>query len=110
MLLNALGRHLPHQRLIVLGLAGDQADVGGVSFVAGAGMRQLDQLSLGHMVTSGFTSRLEIRAGQYATISSTCGLPEPSPETTGGPLSASGAISRVKRSTAARFSLRTPKR
>ncbi len=102
MFLDALGRHFPHQDRIIFGLARDDADVGRIAFVAGAGVRQFDQFSFGHTVTSGVTSLFGISAGQYATISSTCGRPLPSPVTTGGPFNASGAISLVKRSTAAR--------
>ena len=41
-------------------------------------------------------------AGQYATISSTFGLPPAKPVTAGGPVRIKGAISFVNRSTAAR--------
>src|SRR6185295_4904633 len=98
------------QQRIELGVARDDADVGRIALIARARVREFDQFSLGHTVTSGVTSVLGSSAGQYATISSTYGRPLPRPVTTGGPLSASGAISLVNRSTAARFSDRTPTR
>src|SRR6185369_6719386 len=113
--LDTLGRDFADQNRIILGLAGDQADIDQIALIAGAGVSQLDQLSLyqfalGHIATSGWTSDFGISAGQNATISSTRGRPRPKPDTPGGPFSTSGAISRVKRSTAARFSDRTPTR
>ena len=66
-------------------------------------MRQLEPVSLAPscLLTeiTGVASVLGISAGQYATISSTLGRPLPNPVTVGGPFSASGAISLVKRST-----------
>src|SRR5579863_9633282 len=103
-------RDLADENRIILRFSRDDADVRGVAFIAGARVGDLDQLSFGHMVTSGVTSRLGISAGQYATISSTRGRPPPSPVTTGGPFRASGAISLVNRSTAARSFERTPMR
>src|SRR5579863_4978109 len=103
-------RDLADENRIILRFSRDDADVRGVAFIAGARVGDLDQLSFGHTVTSGVTSRLGISAGQYATISSTLGRPPPSPVTTGGPFRANGASSFVNRSTAARFSERTPMR
>src|SRR5689334_3430376 len=113
MLFDALGRDLAHQDRIVLRPSGNQSDVHQVALIARARVRQLDQpsllqLALGHTATSGWTSDLGISAGQKATISSTRGRPNPRPDTAGGPFKTSGAISRVNRSTAARFSDRTP--
>src|SRR5208282_4859211 len=107
-LLYPLRRNLPDQNFVILRLARDDSDVRGVAFIAGTSVRQLDQSSLGHTFTSGVTSVLGMSAGQYATISSTLGRPLPRPVTTGGPFSASGAISFVKRSIAARSCPLTP--
>src|SRR4029077_2197483 len=60
--------------------------------------------------TFGSISRRSTSAGQYATISSTCGRPPAKPVTLGGPVSTSGASSRVNRSTGARSRARTPTR
>src|SRR5579872_1094181 len=108
MFLHALRRNVFHQDRIILRLARDDADVRRIALVSRARVRQLDQFSFRHSVTSGATSVLGISAGQYATISSTLGRPLPNPVTTGGPFSASGASSLVNRSTAPRSFDRTP--
>src|SRR5262245_39321472 len=51
--------------------------------------------------TIGLTADLGISAGQYATISSTFGLPPPSPQTVGGPFKPKGANSFTNRSSVA---------
>src|SRR5262249_11684600 len=89
----------------------DEADVGGITLVAGASVRDVDEADF-HHCTSTFvvTTDLSTSAGQYATISSTFGRPPAKPVTLGGPLSTSGASSRVNRSTPARSAPRTPTR
>jgi hypothetical protein len=58
----------------------------------------------------GATADLGISAGQYATTSSTFGLPPPSPQTVGGPLSPIGANSLTNRSNVDLFPERTTTR
>src|SRR5687767_14832983 len=80
----------------------NDTDIGGVSLVTRARVRDIDETHL-HVTISTFvrTTVLSTSAGQYATISSTFGRPPAKPVTLGGPLSTSGAISRVNLSTAA---------
>src|SRR3954466_11044288 len=89
---------------------GDDADVRGVTLVARASMRDVHEPDFHRPSPCVFTTRLSTSAGQYATISSTFGRPPANPVTLGGPLSTSGAISRVNRSTAALSWPRTPNR
>src|SRR5687768_16113141 len=89
----------------------DYADIGRVTLVTRASMRDVEQSNLHQTIaTLVVTVFLSTSAGQYATISSTFGRPPANPVTLGGPFRTRGAISRVKRSTAALSSPRTPKR
>src|SRR4051812_35922851 len=99
-----------HENRIPARVERNQSDVGSVALVSRACVCDVDEPDLHRTSTSVFTTRLSTSAGQYATISSTLGRPPAKPVTLGGPLSTSGAISRVNRSTAARFCPRTPKR
>src|ERR1051326_2159286 len=105
-------RHLLHEQRIVLGLIGDQSDVGGVALVPGARMREIDEplFHTSSTSTAGRTMALSSSAGQYATISSGFGRPPANPVTLGGPFRINGAISRVNRSTGASSRARTPTR
>ena len=69
------------------------------------GLDLIEAAALPLVTTTGnqLLSAIGINAGQNAITSSTLGRPLPSPVTEGGPLSTRGAISFVKRSTAARF-------
>src|SRR6266516_3309716 len=119
--------HLFHEDGIIFGLERDQPDVRGVAFVPRAGVGELEERDAtlprppstaldrprppshtSTISTHGSTIRLSTSAGQYATISSGLGRPPANPVTLGGPLRMSGAISRVKRSTAAASEDRTP--
>src|SRR5262249_14212509 len=102
---------LAHEKWVPFPFERNYADVGGVALVARPGVRDVHEADL-HEITSTAvcTSVLSMRAGQYATISSTLGRPPANPVTLGGPFRTSGAMSRVKRSTAALLSPRTPKR
>src|SRR6185437_11821190 len=100
---------LLHQNWVVFGFFCYEAYVAGVAFVSRSCMGNFHELNF-HIFTTGFTKLFGIRAGQYAMTSSTFGRPAPKPVTEGGPLKTRGAISLVKRSTAARFCERTPKR
>src|SRR5258707_5948624 len=108
---NPVARHELLQYLVPSRLQRDHTDVGGVTFVARACVRNVDEAHFHWMrSTLVFTTDLSTSAGQYATISSTLGRPPANPVTLGGPFRTSGAISRVNRSTAARSGPRTPKR
>src|SRR5690606_3269962 len=113
--LHALRGELLAQQRVMLGFVCDDAHIGGVTLVAGAGVRQVDQLDAAHTsFTSttrwGSTASLRRSAGQYAMICWTRGRPPANPVTDGGPVRTRGAISRVKRSTAAWSDERTPMR
>src|SRR5438874_8754393 len=115
---DACRRYLLHEERIVLRRERDQADVRGVALIPGTGMGQLHKAELAGLPsfhasissTAACTIRLSINAGQYATICSGLGRPPAKPVTLGGPLRMKGAISRVKRSTAAWSDARTPMR
>src|SRR5687768_1576151 len=109
---DTLRRQLARDERIPYAPHRDDADVGGVAFVARAGVRDVDQPHPHgeNIATLVVISRLSTRAGQYATTSSIFGRPPAKPVTLGGPLSTRGAISLVKRSTVARSGDRTPTR
>src|SRR5438874_12977612 len=109
---DACRRDLLHEERIVLRRERNQADIGGVAFVARPRMRQIQQTFFHASIssTAACTIRLSINAGQYATICSGLGRPPAKPVTLGGPLRMKGAISRVKRSTGASSRARTPTR
>src|ERR1044071_7151271 len=48
MLLHAFGRDRAHDERVVMGFVGDDADVAGVAFIAGAGVRELAQIERFH--------------------------------------------------------------
>src|SRR5262249_13554776 len=106
---DSLAREVLLQHRVPPRLERDDADIGGVTLVAGSRVRHVEQTHF-HESTSTFvrTTCLSPSAGQYATISSTLGRPPANPVTVGGPFNTSGTISRVKRSTAALSSPRTP--
>src|SRR5262249_11096864 len=87
----------------------DHADIGDVALVARPRVGNTRQRDV-HAITStcGVTNSRGMSAGQKATTSRTCGRPSPYPVAVGGPVSTSGTISRVKRSTASRSCPRTP--
>src|SRR3954447_3525428 len=111
MLLDTIAREKPLDDLVPSGLECDHAHVSGVALVARSRVRDVHQAHF-HESTSTcvWTTDLSTNAGQYATISSTFGRPPANPVTLGGPLSTSGAISRVNLSTVALSAARTPTR
>src|SRR5437870_545353 len=111
MFADPIARQFSCQEWIPFGLQGDDADVRRIALVARARVRDVHKTQAHQTIsTFGWMTRLSMSAGQYATISSTFGLPPANPVTLGGPFKTSGAISRVNLSTIARSSERTPTR
>src|SRR2546425_8073340 len=98
MFFHAFARNFALEERKPFGLESDQSDVRCISLVARARVSNVEKAD-SHQTISTFvvTTFLSTSAGQYATISSTFGLPPANPVTLGGPLRTSGAISRVNR-------------